>query len=72
MIFPNRICSFSHDSFPGVTFKISSSVPLNSTRDAEILASKIQAGNFIPDGSQGVMRFRLDGDNIEDAAVIPL
>jgi hypothetical protein len=72
MIFPNRICSFSHDSFPGVTFKISSSVPLNSSRDVEILASKIQEGNFITLGSQGVRRFRLDGDSIEDAAVFPL
>ena len=72
MFHQNRIHSFSHDSFPGVTLKISSSVPLNSSRDMEIIASKIQEGNLIPTGSQGVMRFRVDGDRAENAEVFPL
>jgi len=69
---PNRVCNFSHDSLPGVTLKISSSIPLTSPRDLEIIASKLQQGKHIPEGIQGVLRFRLDGDSVEDAAIFPL
>ena len=67
-----QICNFSHASLPGITLKISSPVSLDTPRDLDAVAAKLRDANLIPAGARGILRFRLDGDTIENATLIPL
>jgi len=72
MVSSSQICNVSHGSLPGIRVKISSRIALNTPGDLDLLAGKLHAASLIPAGAQGTLRFRLDGENLEDATLIPL